>query len=151
MSQALRFGSSLLGGPSTRDMHAGEKPPRFRYTACRWGAHFLSGAAADYGCRCLTIFTTAGPANLMRGEAMRNREETAALLSSQWGLRAQVWTCACPGPAALSKPPQRWSSLGHGNPAGLRAATGTAEPPFLRNFPKLFSSFQGDQVTFLKP
>lgn len=115
-----------------------------------WGAHFLTGAAANYGCRCLTIFTTAGPASLTRGEAMRNGEETAALLSSQWGL-SQVRACACPAPAALPKPPQRWSSLGRRKPAGLRAATGTAEPPFLRNSPKLFSSFQGDQVTFLKP
>lgn len=105
MFRALRFGSGLLRGPCTRDMHAGEKPPGFRYTARRWGAQFLTGAAGDHGCRCLTIFTTAGPASLTCGEAMRNREETAALLSSQRGLRAQVPACACPEPAALPKPP----------------------------------------------
>ncbi|CAI9160949.1 unnamed protein product [Rangifer tarandus platyrhynchus] len=40
---------------------------------------------------------------------MRNGEETAALLNSQWGL-SQVRACACPAPAALPKPPQRFTT-----------------------------------------
>ena len=86
MFWALRYDSGLaapLRALGTRHTCAGEKPPGFHYTARRWGAHFLTGTGNGY--RCLTLFTSAGPACLTHGEGVWNREETAALLSSQWG------------------------------------------------------------------
>lgn len=71
MFWALRYDSGLaapLRALGTRHTCAGEKPPGFHYTARRWGAHFLTGTGNGY--RCLTLFTSAGPARLTHGEGV---------------------------------------------------------------------------------
>lgn len=69
MFWALRYDSGLaapLRALGTRHMCAGEKPPGSPYTARGWDAHFLTGTGHGY--RCLTLFTSTGPARPMHGK-----------------------------------------------------------------------------------